>query len=100
MHLARSLKQSNCDIRLLWGSVFMRMASYGLTNQVLTLYLESLGVSETNIGLFMTLTLVGDTIISYFLTWYADQSWSSHEVSWRNWNRINNKLIDSINIIF
>ncbi|CAG87981.2 DEHA2E10098p [Debaryomyces hansenii CBS767] len=72
MHLARSLKQSNCDIRLLWGSVFMRMASYGLTNQVLTLYLESLGVSETNIGLFMTLTLVGDTIISYFLTWYAD----------------------------
>lgn len=50
----------------------MRMASYGLTNQVLTLYLESLNISETNIGLFMTLTLVGDTVISYFLTWYAD----------------------------
>lgn len=50
----------------------MRMASYGLTNQVLTLYLESLNVSETNIGLFMTLTLIGDTIISYFLTWYSD----------------------------
>lgn len=51
----------------------MRMASYGLTNQVLTLYLESLKVSQTNIGVFMTLTLIGDTIISYFLTWYADR---------------------------
>lgn len=51
----------------------MRMASYGLTNQVLTLYLESLKVSEANIGLFMTLTLIGDTVISYFLTWYADK---------------------------
>ncbi|KAK6463308.1 major facilitator superfamily domain-containing protein [Scheffersomyces coipomensis] len=73
MHLIKSLKQSNNDIRILWFSVFIRMASYGLTNQVLTLYLEELGVSQENIGIFMTLTLVGDTIISYFLTWYADK---------------------------
>lgn len=49
------------------------MTSFGLTNQVLTLFLKSLEVSETNIGVFMTLTLVGDTLISYFLTWYADR---------------------------
>ncbi|KAK6465376.1 major facilitator superfamily domain-containing protein [Scheffersomyces coipomensis] len=73
MHLIDSLKQSNNDIRILWFSVFIRMTSYGLTNQVLTLYLEELGVSQQNIGVFMTLTLVGDTIISYFLTWYADR---------------------------
>ncbi|KAK6457958.1 major facilitator superfamily domain-containing protein [Scheffersomyces xylosifermentans] len=73
MHLLKSLRQSNRDIRILWTSVFLRMAGYGLTNQVLTLYLESLGISEPNIGIFMTLTLIGDTVISYFLTWYADQ---------------------------
>ncbi|KAK6202246.1 major facilitator superfamily domain-containing protein [Scheffersomyces amazonensis] len=73
MHLLKSLKQSNHDIRILWFAVFIRMASYGLTNQVLTLYLEELGISQSNIGLFMTLTLIGDTIISYYLTWYADR---------------------------
>ncbi|KAI5956174.1 hypothetical protein KGF54_000649 [Candida jiufengensis] len=31
-----------------------------------------IGVNEYRIGLFMTLTLIGDTIISYFLTWNAD----------------------------
>ena len=49
------------------------MANYGLTNQVLTLYLKSLNINETKIGLFMTLTLIGDTIISYYLTWNADE---------------------------
>ncbi|RCK64903.1 hypothetical protein Cantr_00550 [Candida viswanathii] len=73
MHLLKSLSQSNTDIRILWTSVFLRMASYGLTNQVLTLYLKSLDIDESNIGLFMTLTLVGDTFISYYLTWNADR---------------------------
>lgn len=72
MHLLLSLRESPLDVRILWSSVFLRMASFGLTNQVLTLYLKSLEVSETNIGLFMTLTLIGDTLISYTLTWYAD----------------------------
>lgn len=72
MHLLISLRESNLDIRLLWTSVFVRMAGYGLTNQVLTLYLEAIGVPEARIGLFMTLTLLGDTIVSYVLTWYAE----------------------------
>lgn len=73
MHLWRSFLQSNRDIRLLWVSVFLRMASFGLTNQVLTLYLKELGITGDQIGLFMTLTLVGDAAISYLLTWYADR---------------------------
>ena len=73
MHLWKSLLQSNKDIRILWGSVFLRMANYGLTNQVLTLYLKSLNINEIKIGLFMTLTLIGDIIISYYLTWNADE---------------------------
>ncbi|EGW32149.1 uncharacterized protein SPAPADRAFT_138659 [Spathaspora passalidarum NRRL Y-27907] len=73
MHLLKSLRQSNSDIRLLWSSVFFRMASYGLTNQVLTLYLKAIDISEERIGIFMTLTLIGDTLISYYLTWNADK---------------------------
>lgn len=60
------------DVRLLLASALLRRASFGLTNQVLTLFLESVGVSQPNIGVFMTLTLVGDTVISYALTWYSD----------------------------
>jgi MFS family permease len=49
------------------------MASFGLSNQILTLYLESLLISQVKIGLFMTLTLIGDALISYYLTWNADK---------------------------
>lgn len=60
------------DVRLLLASVFFRRASFGLTNQVLTLFLESAGITKLRIGVFMTLTLVGDTVISYVLTWFSD----------------------------
>lgn len=73
MHLWQALAHSKRDVRLLWASVYVRMAGYGMTNQVLALYLESVGVSEPSIGVFMTLTLVGDTIMLYFLTWHADR---------------------------
>lgn len=49
------------------------MISFGLTNQVLTLYLKELGVSDINIGMFMSLTMIGDSIISYLLTWNANK---------------------------
>lgn len=63
------MSQSNADIRILWFSVFIRMISFGLTNQILTLYLIELGISETKIGVFMSLTMIGDSVISYVLTW-------------------------------
>lgn len=63
---------TSLDVKLLLFSVFLRKASFGLTNQVLTLFLESVGVSKPRIGTFMTLTLVGDTAISFFLTWFSD----------------------------
>ncbi|KAG0688976.1 hypothetical protein C6P40_000259 [Pichia californica] len=49
------------------------MISFGLTNQILTLYLRELKISDVNIGLFMTLTMIGDSIISYILTWNANK---------------------------
>ncbi|GMG34848.1 unnamed protein product [Ambrosiozyma monospora] len=49
------------------------MMSFGLTNQVLTLYLKELHISEPNIGLFMSLTMIGDSVLSYFLTWNSNK---------------------------
>ncbi|SCU85249.1 LAME_0D00672g1_1 [Lachancea meyersii CBS 8951] len=66
-------KTSSLDIRLCWISAFLRLASYGVTNQVLTLFLKEIGISEKEMGWFMSLTLVGDVCISYLLTWHADE---------------------------
>lgn len=60
------------DVKLLLLLVLIRRASFGLTNQVLALFLESAGITKAQIGIFMTLTLAGDTVISYFLTWFSD----------------------------
>ncbi|KAM9934457.1 hypothetical protein OXX80_005940, partial [Metschnikowia pulcherrima] len=67
-----TFRSTSVDVKLLLFSVFLRKASFGLTNQVLTLFLESVGVSKPRTGTFMTLTLVGDTAISFFLTWFSD----------------------------
>ena len=67
------------DVKLLWASVFLRLLSYGITNQVLTLLLSGIHMGEDRIGLFMSLTLVGDVLCSYILTWYAD-SWGRRRV--------------------
>ena len=72
-------KCASRDIKLLWASVFLRLLSYGLTNQVLTLFLNAINMTEDKIGLFMSLTLAGDVICSYILTWYAD-SWGRRKV--------------------
>ncbi|CDH09250.1 probable Weak similarity to Staphylococcus multidrug resistance protein [Zygosaccharomyces bailii ISA1307] len=73
MKLTQELKSSSRDIKLLWASVFLRLLSYGFTNQVLTLFLSAINLSEDQIGWFMSLTLVGDVVCSYILTWYADE---------------------------
>ncbi|SCU85633.1 LAFA_0D16820g1_1 [Lachancea sp. 'fantastica'] len=66
-------KTSSLDIKLCWISAFLRLGSYGVTNQVLTLFLKEIGISEKEMGWFMSLTLVGDVCISYLLTWHADE---------------------------
>ncbi|RAL62528.1 hypothetical protein DID88_005093 [Monilinia fructigena] len=51
---------------------FTRMFAYAAATLILVEYLSALHVSKTKIGLFMTLTLVGDTLISFGLTVFAD----------------------------
>ncbi|KAK4937091.1 hypothetical protein LTR28_009949, partial [Elasticomyces elasticus] len=48
------------------------MFAYGSSTLILALYFSALGHSDTKIGLFMTLTLIGDVLISLALTFVAD----------------------------
>jgi len=61
------------DGRLLFVTRAARMFSYGFLSVVLVLYLAGLGFSEGRIGLLLTLTLVGDTLISLWITVHADR---------------------------
>ncbi len=49
------------------------MSGYGALGVILVLYLSSLGLEAGPIGLLLTLTLVGDTLISLWLTTHADR---------------------------
>ena len=47
---------------------FTRLFAYGALSVVLVFYLVSLGLTETQVGLLLTLTLAGDMAISLVLT--------------------------------
>ena len=49
-----------------------RMFAYGAASLIIALFLSSLGFSDSKIGLFMTLTLAGDVLLSLVLTLIAD----------------------------
>ncbi len=67
-----ALYDSSKDAKLLILQRFIRLFAYGSSTLILALYLSALGISDTKIGLFMTLTLVGDILISFVLTLTAD----------------------------
>jgi MFS family permease len=58
---------------LLFLTRFVRLFAYGSLSVVLVFYLISLGLSESQTGLLLTLTLVGDTVVSLYLTTRADR---------------------------
>jgi len=58
---------------LLFLSRFLRLFAYGSLSVILVFYLVSLGLSETQTGLLLSLTLAGDVVISLFLTTRADR---------------------------
>jgi MFS family permease len=71
--LVASLRGLDRDSRLLFAMRTVRMFGYGFLAVVLVLYLEAAGLDPLAIGLVLTLTLVGDTIISLWLTTNADR---------------------------
>lgn len=68
-----SLQALTRDGRLLFGTRIARLFVYGFLSVVLVLYLVEVGLSETQIGLLLTLTLIGDTLISLWITTNADR---------------------------
>ena len=67
-----SILSSTRDTKLLCLQRFVRLFAYGASTLILALYLSSLGISDARIGAFMSLTLLGDVVISFLLTLFAD----------------------------
>ena len=61
------------DVRLLLASRAVRMFGYGFLSVVLVLYLDAIGLSDLWIGVLLTLTLLGDAVLSLWLTTRADR---------------------------
>ncbi|HEX8939484.1 MAG TPA: MFS transporter [Candidatus Limnocylindrales bacterium] len=61
------------DARILFATRVARMFGYGFLSVVLVIYLATLGLDGPRIGLLLTLTLVGDAVISLWLTTHADR---------------------------
>ena len=58
---------------LLFTTRCVRLFAYGLLSVVLILYLAEVGFNDGQIGLLLTLTMLGDTAISLWLTTSADR---------------------------
>jgi MFS family permease len=71
--LVASIRGLDRDGRLLFATRVLRMFGYGSLAVVLVLYLAALGLDGVTIGIILTLTLVGDTLVSLWLTTSADR---------------------------
>jgi MFS family permease len=58
---------------LLFSTRLVRLFAYGFLSVVLVLYLSAVGINTTQIGLLLTLTMLGDAAISLWITTSADR---------------------------
>lgn len=68
-----SLWTTGRDAWLIIFSRCCRMFAYGASSLILALFFNELKVSDSRIGLFLTLTLVGDVILSLVISLIADR---------------------------
>src|ERR1700687_5627184 len=61
------------DAYLLFVTRFVRLFAYGSLSVVLVFYLIGFGLRESQTGILLTLALLGDTVISLYLTTRADR---------------------------
>lgn len=73
MTLPTALQHLTRDGWLLIATRFVRLFAYGSLSVVLVFYLIGVGLSEAQTGMLLTLTLVGDTVVSLYLTTRADR---------------------------
>lgn len=69
----QALQTLTADGRLLFGTRMVRLFAYGFLAVVLGFYLAQVGLSDTQIGALLSLTLVGDAAISLPITIIADR---------------------------
>ena len=69
----QSLNSLSADGRLLFATRMVRMFAYGLIAIVLGLYLSQVGFNDTQVGLVLSLTLLGDAAVSLPITIVADR---------------------------
>jgi MFS family permease len=65
--------QTERNIVLLFSTRIIRLFCYGFLSVVLALYLFEIGLIEGQIGLLFSLTLVGDALITLWMTTSADR---------------------------
>jgi MFS family permease len=68
-----ALQNMTRDGWLLFLTRFVRLFAYGSLSVVLVFYLVGLGLTESQVGLLLTLTLAGDIVISFYLSTRADR---------------------------
>ena len=73
MIIPPALRLLTPDAWLLFATRFIRLIAYGSLSVVLVFYLVGIGLSEPQTGMLLTLTLVGDTFVSLYLTTRADR---------------------------
>jgi MFS family permease len=61
------------DVALLFATRAVRLFAYGFMSVVLVLHLAAAGLDEKRAGLLLTLTLVGDAVLSLWITTHADR---------------------------
>src|SRR5438874_5741927 len=67
------MRELTRDGYVLFATRIVRMFAYGFLSVVLVLYLAEVGLSDTVIGVLLSLTLLGDTVISLWVTTGADR---------------------------
>ena len=66
------MRHASKDVYIIILARYLRMYAFGTVALVLALYFQAQGLSDAKIGLFMTLTLLGDVVVSLLLTLVAD----------------------------
>lgn len=68
-----TMRHAGKDIYIIILTRYLRMYAYGSVALVLALYFQAQGLRDAEIGFFMTLTLLGDVVVSLLLTLVADR---------------------------
>lgn len=69
----QALQTLSPDGRLLFATRMVRLFAYGFLAVVLGLYLSTVGLSDTQVGIVLSLTLLGDAAVSLPITIIADR---------------------------